>query len=310
MIRKIICSIAFILYAVNAISQVAVTHTVKEGESLNGIAQKYGVTTEMLKKANPDIGDYFYAGMVLNIPVKLKLDDSHESDSLSAKFEGTPKEQQDSTFFTSGIVSGQPTEAKASDESQPDNKIKPGEIWKPLTATILAGLNLSDLTGDGAKGINPKFGVQIGASVDFLNNKPIGFEGDVIFNLDNMSIKSENYSGRVTSYYLDLMLLLNARLFIKKFALEANLGFSADIGLDGHIFYDSKEIPSYNLFKGNKYSDGMIENISGAFVYGLTFKEKRSRLRILIHQGIPNISKSENDKIRLWSADFSFGISF
>lgn len=60
-----------ILLSVNVIAQTAITHTVKKGESLYGIAQKYGVSIELLKQANPNMGDYFYAGMILNIPTKI-----------------------------------------------------------------------------------------------------------------------------------------------------------------------------------------------------------------------------------------------
>jgi len=74
MTRRIIGIIAMIFFSASAIAQTALTHTVKSGESLNDIAQKYNVTVELLKQANPNMGEYFYAGMVLNIPVSINTD--------------------------------------------------------------------------------------------------------------------------------------------------------------------------------------------------------------------------------------------
>jgi len=66
-----VCLLIPFIFITNAMAQVAITHTVKKGESLYGIAQQYGVSVELLKQANPDMGDYFYAGLVLNIPAKI-----------------------------------------------------------------------------------------------------------------------------------------------------------------------------------------------------------------------------------------------
>lgn len=44
------------------------THTVRRGESLELIAEKYGVNTEDIKKINPKL-DVFYTGMTINVPV-------------------------------------------------------------------------------------------------------------------------------------------------------------------------------------------------------------------------------------------------
>ena len=45
-----------------------VEHKIAKGETLYSIAEKYGVTVEEIKKANPKAGNYFYAGMTIQIP--------------------------------------------------------------------------------------------------------------------------------------------------------------------------------------------------------------------------------------------------
>lgn len=46
----------------------ALTHTVARGETLESIAQHYGITVEQLKDANPNVTNLFYTGMKLQIP--------------------------------------------------------------------------------------------------------------------------------------------------------------------------------------------------------------------------------------------------
>jgi len=48
------------------------THTVQPGETLARIAQMYGVTESELLEANPSAKDYFYTGVKLVIPNKIK----------------------------------------------------------------------------------------------------------------------------------------------------------------------------------------------------------------------------------------------
>lgn len=45
-----------------------VEHKIAKGETLYSIAEKYGVTVAEIKKANPKAGNYFYAGMTIQIP--------------------------------------------------------------------------------------------------------------------------------------------------------------------------------------------------------------------------------------------------
>ena len=46
-----------------------VTHEIKRGETIESIARSYGTTVEAIKQANPNAGDYFFAGMKIQVPV-------------------------------------------------------------------------------------------------------------------------------------------------------------------------------------------------------------------------------------------------
>ena len=71
--RIVMCCLMFVV--VNAIfaQDYQAKHEVQRGETLAGIAKQYGVTEQMIKDANPQMGNLFYVGLKLNIPQAEKL---------------------------------------------------------------------------------------------------------------------------------------------------------------------------------------------------------------------------------------------
>lgn len=57
-------------------------HEVQRGETLAGIAKQYGVTEQMIKEANPQIGSLFYVGLKLNIPKKEKVENETKKENI------------------------------------------------------------------------------------------------------------------------------------------------------------------------------------------------------------------------------------
>lgn len=55
------------------------THVVNRGETLESIAQKYGVTTEQIIKSNPQAAQFVYVGMELTIPASAPATRTTES---------------------------------------------------------------------------------------------------------------------------------------------------------------------------------------------------------------------------------------
>lgn len=64
--RMAVCMLFVVLGMTTAMA--GVTHVVNRGETLQSIAQKYGVTTERIIQANPQAAQFIYVGMELNIP--------------------------------------------------------------------------------------------------------------------------------------------------------------------------------------------------------------------------------------------------
>lgn len=68
---------------VNAVvaQEVQIQHEVHRGETLESIAEHYGITVEMIKEANPKMGDFAFTGMKLNIPNDGKKVANHSAES-------------------------------------------------------------------------------------------------------------------------------------------------------------------------------------------------------------------------------------
>ena len=68
--RRLLVSLALAACTLTAAAQTkTVTHEIKRGETIESIARSYGTTVEAIKQANPNAGDYFFAGMKIQVPV-------------------------------------------------------------------------------------------------------------------------------------------------------------------------------------------------------------------------------------------------
>ena len=88
--------------------QDSITHVVQRGETIEDIAQNYGVTTDDLKTSNPDM-DLFYTGLVLCVPPK-KIVESSDGDSYSSSLV-MPSESRLQAYLEEGKVADRLFEA-------------------------------------------------------------------------------------------------------------------------------------------------------------------------------------------------------
>lgn len=93
-------ALAMIMCCHFVFAQNIVEHTVKRGETLSHIAQKYDTTEEAIREANPQYGDYFYVGMKLTIPADKTV---NKELSASVNEEGSSSDAQTFTSFDNGI---------------------------------------------------------------------------------------------------------------------------------------------------------------------------------------------------------------
>jgi hypothetical protein len=69
--KRYILSLILAMGMIVGMAQTTQTHTVQRGETIESVAQKYGITVDALKAANPNAGNLFFVGMKLNIPAKV-----------------------------------------------------------------------------------------------------------------------------------------------------------------------------------------------------------------------------------------------
>lgn len=142
-------------------------HEVKKGETLESVAKQYGVTTQMIKDANPQMGSYFYVGMKLNIPEKKHSEEDY------VKKETLP--------MATSIVSK--TNETANMENEFVSKSRKGSF---ITG-VYAGLSMNTYTGsDAAKETKNKMGFHAGLFGDY-------FIGENIFAEIGIGVATKGY---------------------------------------------------------------------------------------------------------------------
>jgi len=116
--KRFLTTLCLIVLCITAMAQAAITHIVKQGETISGIAKQYNVPLDVLLQANPNMRDYFYVGMELNIPVKVK------NDIQSSKTEETaPDKSEETTTFTNNQSTGQFDNSYLSDTTEEKEKL-------------------------------------------------------------------------------------------------------------------------------------------------------------------------------------------
>ena len=91
--RITVCMVMFLLTTIG-MAQEVVSHVVERGETLESIAQKYGVSTAQIREANPDINDFFYVGMKLSIPQPVKTELQKKTQNYASDSEESVQEKK------------------------------------------------------------------------------------------------------------------------------------------------------------------------------------------------------------------------
>lgn len=80
--KKLVTIVVMLLSFTELMAQ-QITHTIQRGETIESIAQKYNVSVDALKKANPQVAEMIFVGMKLTIPEKSKpLADKKDEESI------------------------------------------------------------------------------------------------------------------------------------------------------------------------------------------------------------------------------------
>lgn len=311
--NKYFCILAMMFICVNvSFAQSTTIHNVQRGETLEQIAQKYGVSVEALKQANPNIEDFFYVGLRLNIPEK--RDDVIQNPSSEVKREiiqqsstNVDNEQEITVKSTDNqtITIPEPMKEKMAKEKNPKPN-KSGYIRSNVAISTHLGLNVSYLTGKGIKDDSPGIGYSIGLSADFWNTSIVGMEIGLYYNRYEILWPKDT---RMKMDYMEGVFMPNLKLVGQNSVLELNIGISLNAGLGGRMYYKGEKVKGAKIF-GGENSDGLFKTTSYMFLYGLTYRYKDFFARMLLHNGLSNINYVGTDKIKLVNWEFSLGFNF
>lgn len=142
-----------LLFTIGIYAQSTITHTVQRGETIESVAQKYGVSVYALQQENPDTKEYFYVGMKLTIPPKTKVSTT-----------STPLPRQQTS--SSGLNSSQ----RDTSFDMYSNSSLDGSDYTSIGLTF--GSDFSDLVGmsygiQGRYFLDNRFGATLGISANY-----------------------------------------------------------------------------------------------------------------------------------------------
>ena len=112
------------------------TYKVKSGDTLSGIAKKYGVTVDALKKANPSLGKILHIGQQLTIPAKANTSKTQnnsqtQKSSTSQKITATKEKEQETanTDVSKSIINhSSEADTPSQSESKRESELKMGDL--------------------------------------------------------------------------------------------------------------------------------------------------------------------------------------
>lgn len=141
-------------------------HIVERGETLESIAEKYGVSKDDLVKLNPDAGQFVYVGMELIVPEK--KENSLQVETIPKPSQQVLPNEKSSTSYKSGLTS-KIAASYLRVLYQSNSKIYGIDYGADFDSQYLTGkfFGRSDLKFGGKETTSATFGVAIGAKQRF-----------------------------------------------------------------------------------------------------------------------------------------------
>lgn len=251
--KKIILSLFTFMAVTMAMAQQVghTVHTIERGETLESIAQKYHVSVDAIKKANPDAANMFYVGMKIDIP----------------KSNGTEVLQQIDYN----------TNVNQSDYKAP--AISKASIDAPKFETeLFAGASFNTYTGGDIKNVDMQIGFNGGVIGRYYIANNFFAEASLMFTTKGYKAK-KNSDNKMTTYNIDVPINVGYRFVLSDgISLKIKAGPYITYALNGEQKADNvktklKDIKSFNTF--NVGIDGGIAFefhhivLSGTYQHGL-----------------------------------------
>lgn len=260
-----------VMFSITLSAQEIKTHIVQRGETIQSIAEKYQVSVEAIKNANPHSGGLVYVGLKLKIPSAmdntLSVPVRSTSDSLPSKNTVYRQDVETNSGKNNSSYHSNEKEIKlAGDMSTMQNS---GFMWS-LLVDAYGGYSTFKWSGG-----TPKAGIGFGGGISgqfFLsgNNSPDGYFAEI----------GIGYSRKGSAAYP--MDYVGAKVFPLSYSFGENSFF---VKIGGYLGYPLSKIKTINNSYDGKLDYGVDVGV------GVFFLEKFSAM-ISIEEGFAKICDS------------------
>lgn len=211
-IRYLVTILALVLTTLAATAQTQTTHEVQRGETLEAVAQKYGISTETLLQANPDAADMFFTGMKLQIPAGRTTTQQAVGTSGNDNSQETTVSAQPRQAYSNSI----PTATQEYAETTP---IKKGMKYRRIIgATFYAG-SFDDVESTGHYGL----------TVDMLNINNSLFGANITIASFNYGLVDEKNASDIMMFGPNISYEVTKNVIL---SLPAQATFAVTFGKD------------------------------------------------------------------------------
>ena len=233
-------------------------HEVQRGETLAGIAKQYGVTEQMIKDANPQVGNLFYVGLKLNIPKKEKVENETKKENVedydgivSVSSNNTHSSMSDRYMLNGGIN----YDAEGVDNYfvyQPDAKVYGLDVSMDMYKYFFWGMSFYSNLKFGEGQLSGQVNINLGVKKRIVLNKNLMLIGKLYPYIGWCSIP--NNDDTEFTYGAQAMLGAGVRLF--------------DTSKGKSVFLSG----GYSVVAGEFKTQGMFD--CGYWMLGITFVSK------------------------------------
>lgn len=183
----------------NIYAQTTMSHTIQRGETLESIANKYGITVADLQKANPDIEGAFYAGVKLTIPVA-----SHKLQTTEVEQNNNSTKKDQQSDYAENVPKYNPND----DRTYTSEEDKIQCILDMQLGYLILDNDESKFYGDFPFSLRLSMGARYNVDETFGVDAMIGYSG--IYKDCKTSLK--NTLGNYSYHFITLPVRLNAKL--------------------------------------------------------------------------------------------------
>ncbi len=242
----------------NVSAQTSVTHTIQRGETIESVANKYGISVTDLQQANPDTKEYLYVGMKLTIPAASAGNNTTVVQQQNVPSQAVNQQNAPQQQYVGNMPNTNATKSRKTYDSSNESVAGKADIAMELTASYLfLDDDISDAYTYFNLGMNASFGATYNIDEMFSATAMVGYSAKI------KSCKSayKKIFGNWEYHFITLPVRFRANI-AENFTLYAGPRFDFMVAAKQEL---GKE--SYNLSQIKKMSKSLGKNFKTTYTY-------------------------------------------